>query len=79
MGRKFLIYLGGAVLVLGVFTFFIKQTAGAFSSARGQAPIRLFRGRSNFGGVQNRGGYNLRGNNIQQKQNKNSRRLMGRS
>ena len=82
MKRQALLYIGGAVLILGVFTFFLKQTAGAFSkpSAKNQDQIRLFKGRSNFGGVQNQGGYrNLGGNRSQRKKGNKSVRLMGRA
>ena len=82
MKRQALIYIGGAVLILGVFTFFLKQTANAFNKprAKNQEKIRLFKGRSNFGGVQNKGGYkNLAGNRSQRKRQNKSVRLMGRA
>ena len=82
MKRQALLYIGGAVLILGVFTFFLKQTARAFSKprAKNQDQIQLFKGRSNFGGVQNKGGFkNLAGNRSQRKRQNKSVRLMGRA
>jgi len=72
-------YVIGGVLLLGVFVFFFKHTASAFQpKARGQDDIRLLRGRSNFGGVQNQGGYTfLAGNKSQQNLQNNATRLMG--
>ena len=74
-------YAIGGALLIGVFVFFFKQTASAFQpKARGQNNIRLFRGRSNFGGVQNQGGYNnLAGNKTQRHLQNAGTRLMGRS
>jgi len=80
--RQALLYIGGAVLILGVFTFFTQKMAHAFSKprAKNQEQIRLFKGRSNFGGVQNRGGYkNLAGNRKQRRRQNKSIRLMGRA
>ena len=80
--KQALLIIGGAVLILGVFVFFVKQTASAFSKprAKNQDQIRLFKGRSNFGGVQNQGGYrNLGGNRTQRKKGNKSVRLMGRA
>jgi len=72
-------YVIGGVLLLGVFVFFFKHTASAFQpKARGQDDIRLFTGRSNFGGVQNQGGYYyLAGNKSQQNLQNSGTRLMG--
>jgi len=74
-------YVIGGIMLLGVFVFFFKHTASAFQpKARGQDDIRLFRGRSNFGGVQNQGGYYyLAGNKTQQKSQNFATNLMGRS
>jgi len=80
--KQALLIIGGAVLILAVFVFFVKQTASAFNkpSAKNQDQIRLFKGRSNFGGVQNQGGFkNLAGNRSQRKRQNKSVRLMGRA
>lgn len=70
----------GGVLLLGVFVFFMKQTASAFRPrARGQNKIRMFRGRSNFGGSRNQGGFNnLAGNRTQRRSQRRATRLMRR-
>lgn len=73
-------YLVVGGVILGVFVFFLQQTASAFQPrARGQANIRLFRGRSNFGGVRNQGGFNnLAGNRTQRREQRHATRLMRR-
>ena len=81
--KQALLIIGGAVLILGVFVHFsLSKRRSAFSkpSAKNQDQIRLFKGRSNFGGVQNQGGYrNLAGNRSQRKRQNKSVRLMGRA
>ena len=76
----------GGVIVMGVFVFFVKQTASAFqpkSRATRQHKQGFlggrYRGRSNYGGTSNQGGFdNLAGNRHQRKQQRRATRLMRR-
>ena len=79
-------YVIGGVLLLGVFTFFLKQTASAFQprSRGNQKKIGFLggtrRGRSNRGGTGlRRGNYqNLSGNRMQRDLQRKATRLMRR-
>jgi hypothetical protein len=80
-------YIVGGVLLLGVFVFFIKQTASAFQprSRGNQKKIGFLggttRGRNNRGGTGlRRGRYqNLAGNSTQRNLQRGGTRLMRRS
>ena len=53
-------YAIGGIIVLGIFVFMFRQTAGVFQpKARGQDDIRLFRGRSNYSGTFNQNVHGL--------------------
>jgi hypothetical protein len=69
----------GGVALIGVFIFMMKQTANIFRprTPKSVARKRLYRGRSNFGGVHNQGGYqNLAGNRTQRRRQRRATRLM---